>query len=281
MTTTKKPHTNNKSKNLSEGVGKALVSQGRAPLLAWTNVFNRLKQPDATQGDAGAIRLWQAALAEFVAAFLFIFLGCGAVVVTGQMTGGEMDVPRLILIAAVHGLGITALVYATLNLSGAHINPAVTITMWVTRRISGTRALSYLASQLGGAAVGALLLLAVVPGAAETTLGSHSLGEGVSPWAGLLTEAVLTFALVFVIFATAVNSRELRNFAPIAIGLTVFVTNVFGIPISGASLNPARSFGPALVAWEWADHWVYWAGPVAGGVVAGLASRWGFPHRQE
>ena len=153
MTTTKKPHTNNKSKNLSEGVGKALVSQGRAPLLAWTNVFNRLKQPDATQGDAGAIRLWQAALAEFVAAFLFIFLGCGAVVVTGQMTGGEMDVPRLILIAAVHGLGITALVYATLNVSGAHINPAVTITMWVTRQVSGTRALSYLASQLGGAAL--------------------------------------------------------------------------------------------------------------------------------
>ena len=256
------------------------MTQTKAPILGWTRILGR--EQAATLADSGEddFRLWQAASAEFVAVLLFIFLGCGAVVVSGEMTGGGMNVPRLILIAAVHGLGITALAYATINISGGHINPAVTFTMLATGQISGVRALTYLVAQLGGAAVGGLLLLVVVPGASETTLGSHSLGAGVAPWAGVLTEAILTFGLVFVIFTTAVNSRELRNFAPIAIGLAVFVTNVFGIPISGASLNPARSFGPAVVAWEWADHWVYWAGPVAGGVIAGWASRWAFQPRR-
>ncbi len=256
------------------------MTQTKAPTFGWTKILGRLQAASLADRGEGEFRLWQAASAEFVAVLLFIFLGCGAVVVSGEMTGGGMTVPRLILIAAVHGLGITALAYATINISGGHINPAVTLTMLATRQISGVRALVYLGAQLGGAAVGGLLLLAVVPGASETTLGSHSLGAGVAPWAGVLTEAILTFSLVFVIFTTAVNSRELRNYAPIAIGLAVFVTNVFGIPISGASLNPARSFGPAVVAWEWADHWVYWAGPVAGGVLAGWASRWAFQPRR-
>ena len=256
------------------------MTQTKAAIFGWTGILGR--QQAATLADRGEdeFRLWQAASAEFVAVLLFVFLGCGAVVVSGEMTGGGMNVPRLILIAAVHGLGIAALAYATINISGGHINPAVTFTMLATGQISGVRALTYLGAQLGGAAVGGLLLLVVVPGASETTLGSHSLGAGVAPWAGVLTEAILTFGLVFVIFTTAVNSKELRSFAPIAIGLAVFVTNVFGIPISGASLNPARSFGPAVVAWEWADHWVYWAGPVAGGVIAGWASRWAFQPRR-
>ena len=256
------------------------MTQTKAPRPGWTKILGRHKAASLADRGKDEFRLWQAASAEFVAVLLFIFLGCGAVVVSGEMTGGGMNVPRLILIAAVHGLGIAALAYATINISGGHINPAVTFTMLVTRQISGARALTYLGAQLGGAAVGGLLLLVVVPGASETTLGSHSLGAGVAPWAGVLTEAILTFGLVFVIFTTAVNSRELRNFAPIAIGLAVFVTNVVGIPISGASLNPARSFGPAVVAWEWADHWVYWAGPVAGGVIAGWASRWAFQPRR-
>ena len=278
--TTKKERTNSHTETNSGNGGNPRITPSKPPILGWKKILGRLQAaPLAHRGD-DEFRLWQAASAEFVAVLLFIFLGCGAVVVSGEMTGGGMNVPRLILIAAVHGLGITALVYATINISGGHINPAVTFTMLVTRQISGARALTYLVAQLGGAAVGGLLLLAVVPGASETTLGSHSLGVGVAPWAGVLTEAILTFGLVFVIFTTAVNSRELRNFAPIAIGLAVFVTNVFGIPISGASLNPARSFGPAVVAWEWADHWVYWAGPVAGGVIAGWASRWVFQSRR-
>ena len=139
--------------------------------MGWTRILGRQQAPvPADRGEDG-FRLWQAASAEFVAVLLFIFLGCGAVVVSGEMTGGGMSVPRLILIAAVHGLGITALVYATINISGGHINPAVTVTMLATRQISGARALTYLGAQLGGAAVGALLLLAVVPGASENNAG--------------------------------------------------------------------------------------------------------------
>ncbi len=235
---------------------------------------------DADNSKPLPLGLWQCGLAEFIAAFLFIFIGAGTVVVTGQMSGGEMDVPRLFLIAAIHGLAITALVYATINISGAHINPAVTFCMLIAGQIPAARAAAYWAAQLGGAALGALLLLAVVPGAADTTLGAHAVGPGVSWSAGLITEAVLTFALVFVIFATAVDSPELRRFAPIAIGLTVLVTNVFGIPISGASLNPARSFGPALIAWEWSHHWIYWAGPIAGGALAALGYQWLYKGRR-
>ena len=123
------------------------------------------------------------------------------------------------------------------------------------------------------AAAGAVLLLAVVPGAGETTLGGHSLAPQVSLGAGLLTEMVLSFGLVFVIFTTAMDDKGLRNLAPLAIGLAVLVENLFGIPITGASMNPARSFGPALVTWEWSNHWLYWAGPLLGAALAVLTYR--------
>ena len=212
---------------------------------------------------------------------------------TGRLTGGELTAARLVAIALAGGLVIAVLVSATANLSGGHINPAVTFAALVTRKIGLVRGLLYVAAQLGGAAAGAALVMAAVPGD-EGQLGATLLGAGVGPGPGVLVDlsgghikplrrwlpARLVWSedclLVFVIFATAIaiNPRGPGAIAPIAIGLTIVADHLVGVSLSGASMNPARSFGPALVAGEWADHWIYWVGPLAGGGLAALVYQW-------
>ena len=226
-----------------------------------------------------SLEAWRSALAEFIATLLFVFLGAGSVVVTGGLPNGDLDPSRLVAIALAHGLAIALLAYATANISGGHINPAVTFAAWLTRKISSARALMYLAAQIGGAVIGALLLLATIPDASDTNMGAHALGPDVSITMGLLMEIILTFALVFVIFATAVDPGGMGNLAPLAIGLTVLVDHLIAVPITGASMNPARSFGPALVAGEWSYHWIYWVGPLIGGGGAGLLYQFAFINR--
>ena len=226
-----------------------------------------------------SLEAWRATFAEFVATLLFVFIGAGSVVVTGAMTDGELTAPRLLVIALAHGFAIALLAYATANISGGHINPAVTFAAWVTNNISTARALMFVLAQLVGAVAGALLLLAAIPDAADTSLGAHALGGDVSISMGLVMELVVTFALVFVIFATAVDSGGMGNLAPLAIGLTVLVDHLLAVPITGASMNPARSFGPALVAGEWADHWIYWIGPLLGGSLAAFTYQFSFMNR--
>ena len=214
---------------------------------------------------------WQAAIAELIATFAFVFLGAGSVVAAVQFLGtGDLTAAGLVMIALAHGLAIALLVAAVGRFSGGHINPAVTVSAVVTRKIGLVKGAMYVVAQLAGAATGALLLLAVIPDAFEGTLGAHALGNQIDAETGLLVEAVLTFFLVFVIFATAIDPKGPANLAPIAIGLVVLVDHMVGVPLTGASMNPARSFGPALAASEWADHWVYWIGPIVGGIVAAV-----------
>ena len=222
---------------------------------------------------------WRSTLAEFIATLLFVFLGAGTVIVTGGLPNGDLDAARLAVIALAHGLAIAVLVYATANLSGGHLNPAVTFAALLTKKISAARGLMFVVAQLAGAAVGALLLLATIPDAADTNLGAHALGPGVSVSMGLLMEFVVTFVLVFVIFSTAVDRGGMGNLAPLAIGLTVLVDHLVAVPITGASMNPARSFGPALMSGQWADHWIYWVGPLIGGAIAGLVYQFVFINR--
>ena len=216
--------------------------------------------------DLNSRAAWQAALAELIATWLFVFLGAGAVVATAMIGGDAMTPERLIAIAMAHGLAIAILVAAIARFSGGHINPAVTVSAVVTRKIGLTKGVMYVVAQLLGAALGAYLLQAVIPTASEGNLGAHALSVDVGP--GIVVEMVLTFALVFVIFATAMDSRGPAHLAPFAIGITVMVDHFVGVPLTGASMNPARSFGPALAAGQWADHWVYWVGPIFGGVIA-------------
>ena len=224
---------------------------------------------------------WRAVLAEFIATLLFIFLGAGTVVVTGGLLNEGLTSARLVAIALAHGLAIALLVAATAKISGAHINPAVTFGAWITGKIDLTKAVMYVVAQLVGAIVGASLLAAVIPAAARGNLGAHGLGPGVTSGGALLAEIVLTFTLVFVVFATAVDPKGLGHLAPAAIGLTVLVDHLFGVPVTGASMNPARSFGPALVAGAWSNHWIFWIGPLVGGGLAALVYEFLFLRRKE
>ena len=150
------------------------------------------------------------------------------------------------------------------------MNPAVTFAAVLTKKLSGARGMMFVAGQLAGAVIGALLLLATILDAADTNLGAHALAPDVSISMGLLMEIVVTFVLVFVIFATAVDPGGIAPLAPLAIGMAVLVDHLVAIPVTGASMNPARTFGPALVSGEWANHWIYWLGPLIGGGIAGV-----------
>ena len=159
------------------------------------------------------------------------------------------------------------------HISGGHFNPAVTIGFWVTKRLNTLDTVLYWAAQLAGAIAAAFLLKAIVP---EDTwravaLGTPELARDFPKWAAMTLEAVTTFFLVLVIFATAVDEKgTFPSIAGFGIGLTISLGTLVAYPFTGAALNPARAFGPALVATHWANHGVYWVGPLAGGFVAGL-----------
>lgn len=207
-------------------------------------------------------------MAELVGTFALIFIGAGAVTVQGW-SGGAVS---LVGIALAHGLVIMAMVYTFGHISGTHINPAVTVSMMVTRKIDVGKGFTYIVAQLIGATLAGLTLRCIFP-ALPNDLGATDLSAGVLARDGFLVEAVLTFFLVTVIFGAAVDDRAPKGFAGIAIGGAIALDILMGGPITGASLNPARSFGPALASGHWANHWIYWAGPISGGVVAGLLNQ--------
>jgi aquaporin TIP len=220
---------------------------------------------------------FRAALAELIGTLLFVFIGCGAVVVLAASVGslGDQDefgatfMSFVIAIALAHGLAIGVLVAATAKVSGGHLNPAVTFGAIVTRRMKLGPGIVYIAAQLIGAVLGALLLDLVLKDGGN--LGAHSISDLVDGnGSAVVVEIVLTFILVFTVFATAMDPRGMGNLAPFAIGFAVLIDHFVGVPLTGASMNPARSFGPALVAGEWDDHWIYWAGPLLGGALAAV-----------
>jgi MIP family channel proteins len=202
--------------------------------------------------------------AECLAAFVLVFAGCGAIVTDSTRDGalGALGV------AAAFGLAIMVMVYATGHLSGAHINPAVTIAFTLTRHFPPRDACAYVAAQFAGASLGAVALLVAwseKPAALGATV--PSIGNG----AALLYEIVLTAVLMFVIVAVATDTRAVGAGAAIAIGGAVALDALIGGPLTGASMNPARSFGPALAAGEWTSFWIYVVGPVVGAALGAVA----------
>ena len=222
--------------------------------------------------DLSSRNTWREVVAEFVATLCFVILGVGAVVSSGIFLGDEETVTlsRMLVIALGHGMAIAIMVAATARISGAHLNPAVTFSAVLTRKIGVTKGGMYVMAQLMGAILAACLIKAIIPDALEGGLGTHALGGGITSGGGVAIEIILTFILVFVIFATAMDSDGPVHLAPIAIGLAVMVDIFVGLPLTGASMNPARSFGPALAAGAWADHWIFWVGPLTGASMAAL-----------
>jgi MIP family channel proteins len=215
----------------------------------------------------------KAAVAEFIATFALIFIGAGSVVMTGISDGG------LVAVALAHGLTLAIMVSIIGHISGGLVNPAVTVGLWVTGKLETTRALAYiLAESLGGIA-GALALKLVVPAAVfDAAKGGTPLvntAAGMEVGTAVLLEAVLTFFLVFSVYGTAVDERgPFAKTAGFTIGLVLTIDILAAGPLTGAAMNPARQLGPAVAAGEWSDWWVYWVGPIAGGIIAGVVY-WG------
>ena len=202
--------------------------------------------------------------AEFIGTLLFVFLGAGSVVVAAGGSGiGSVGV------ALAHGIGMGVIVSMTMSISGGHMNPAVTFGVWVANKIDGRLAWQYVAAQMVGAVGGAALVKALLPrvAVAMALAGTPRLASDVSFMQGVWIEAVLTFFLVSAVFGTAVSS-EAPRIAGFGIGLAIFVDALVGGGLTGAVMNPARAFGPALVAWQWNAHAVYWFGPLIGAGVA-------------
>ncbi|MCZ6811267.1 MAG: aquaporin [Planctomycetota bacterium] len=217
----------------------------------------------------------RAMLAEFVGTFALMFVGGGAIIVTG----GE----NLVAIAFAHGLILAVMVSATMHISGGQINPAVSIALWLIKKQSWAQTGLFMTAQLVGAIAAALLLKMLLAGAYDVgdigaTLGEFSRAgsEHASAAKTIGLEIIATFFLMFVIMGTAVDKRGVGKNAAIGgfgIGLTVTAAILAIGPATGASLNPARSFGPALVAGAWDMHGVYWAGPIIGAALAALVYR--------
>jgi MIP family channel proteins len=213
-------------------------------------------------------------LAEFIGTFAFVFIGAGAVAVVGDSVG----LAGIAAIAFAHGLTIMAFAFAYGQVSGAHMNPAVTIGVLAAGAMRVGEAAGYIVSQLIGG-IAAALLLRVVLGGAETGLGTpalaHDLALGgvtaltITPVGGFVIEALLAFFLVTVVLSTAVAGRA-GSLAPLAIGMTVTLNILMGGPLTGAPFNPARALGPMVATGNFNDAWLYMAAPIVGAIVAAL-----------
>ncbi|XP_068637197.1 aquaporin TIP1-2-like [Aristolochia californica] len=212
----------------------------------------------------------KAALAEFISMLIFVFAGQGSGMAYNKLTNnGPASPAGLISASLAHALGLFVAVAVGANISGGHVNPAVTFGAFLGGNISLFRGILYWIAQLLGSVV-ACGLLKFATGGLQT--GAFALSSGVNVGNALVFEIVMTFGLVYTVYATAVDPKKgnLGVIAPIAIGFIVGANILAGGAFDGASMNPAVSFGPAVVSWTWDNHWVYWVGPLIGGGLAAL-----------
>ena len=223
--------------------------------------------------------------AEAIATYALVFFGPLAIILSVVAFGDGLSIESIIMIALAHGAAIGLMVYAFGHISGAHINPAVTIPMMITKKISVADGIGYIIFQLIGAVVAAFSLKAILPeiGAKVNfgTQGGPSELLNNSVMAGITVEIILTFFLVTVIFLTAVHKKAPAGIHGISIGGMVFLLHIVGVPLTGASMNPARTFGPAVVSGFWELHWLYWVAPIIGGIIAGVIMNYIFVNNAE
>ena len=217
--------------------------------------------------------------AEMIGTMVLVLMGCGSAVIAGSHIGYAG-------ISVAFGLSVLAMVYAIGPISGCHINPAITVAMLVARKISGKDAIFYIIFQCVGAIIGAAILWAIASGLSGFSLDSNGLGQngfgdnspsGYSMFACFIAEVVLTFIFLFAIFG-ATHRDAPKGFAGVAIGLTLTLIHLVGIPITGTSVNPARSLGPAVFVGGDAltQLWLFIVAPIIGGIIAALIWKYSF-----
>jgi len=210
------------------------------------------------------VGLWKALAAEFLGTLFLVLFGCASTLTP------VTDVTKVSL---TFGFTLACLIQALDHISGCHVNPSVTIGMLVARYMSVTRTVAYIIAQTIGGIVGAGILYGITPEENRYGMGVSKMNEHLTEAQGFGVEVLCTFMLVLTIFGTTDSRRtDVKGSISLAIGLAAVCTHLFGIPYTGASLNPARTFGPALVVGgdAWKHHWVYWAGPSVGGALAAL-----------
>lgn len=211
-------------------------------------------------------------VAEFIGAFFLVFFGCGSMVLAEVYPGYNGS-----LVPLVWGGAVSIMIYAVGHISGAHFNPAVTIAFWKVKRFPGKRVLGYIISQILGAILGAIVL-GIIWGF------DHKFGAtqvSISTGGGFLVEFILSFVLMFVIISVATDSRAVGELAGIAIGSTVGLCAFVGGPVTNASMNPARSIGPAILSGDFKMLWLYILAPILGAALGAITYEWIRCHKEE
>jgi MIP family channel proteins len=221
--------------------------------------------------------LWTAALAEFLGPFTLCVAGIGAIISTQHLSDGG----NLVAVSLAHGLAIALMFAALSHISGGHFNPAVTISMLATGEVGASRAVAYIIAQVLGGIAGAGILTVIFPALGPmgrnnvgVNLGLPGLGPDVIVSGAVIMEMLMTFFLVLVIFGTVVDPRGPRTIAPLAVGLTITMDILTGGRVTGAAMNPARAFGPAVIQQDFTNWWIYWVGPIVGGLIAAFAYKY-------
>ncbi|XP_076755267.1 aquaporin AQPAn.G-like [Xylocopa sonorina] len=216
--------------------------------------------------------------AEALGTFLLVLIGCASCI-----TWNMDNPPTVVHIAFTFGLAVASLAHVLGPVSGCHVNPAVTVGLLVSGNCSFLKSLCYVVCQCCGAIAGSAVLKVLIPSDITSRgLGATNLGASVTDGQGIFMEAIVTFLLVLVVHAVTDPKRtDTRGWAPLAIGLAISVAHMAAVPVTGSSMNPARTLGPAVILGNWKNLWVYWVGPLLGGFVAGVVYKMAFRRKKE
>jgi len=216
-------------------------------------------------GTANIIKTLKQITAELIGTMFLVLFGCGSC-----LGIAETDYVR---IALAFGLIVATMAQSIGHISGCHINPSVTAGLFIGRKIGLIRSILYIVAQCLGGVIGAGLLSVLMPNSVEKGLGQSTLSttNGTSAGQGFGIEFLIVFVLVLVVFGAAADeNNEVKGSAPLAIGLSITAGHLLAVPFTGASMNPARTFGPAVILGDFSNHWVYWLGPILGGICAAI-----------